>query len=54
MTKIAGSGSISQTEAWIPGYADPDLYQNVMDPEHCIYPYLVILFRLICPACSTW
>jgi hypothetical protein len=29
MTKIAGSGSISQRH----GSADP--HQNVMDPEHC-------------------
>ncbi len=28
MTKIAGSGSICQR----PGFADPDPYQNVMDP----------------------
>ena len=32
MTKIAGSGSISQRH-WS---ADPDPYQNVMDPQHCI------------------
>jgi hypothetical protein len=31
MTKIAGSGSISQRH----GSADPDAHQNVMDPEHC-------------------
>ncbi len=30
MTKIAGSGSISQKH----GSADPDLHQYVMDPEH--------------------
>jgi hypothetical protein len=32
MTKIAGSGSISQRH----GFADPDPgpHQNVMDPEH--------------------
>jgi hypothetical protein len=30
MTKIAGSGSISQRH----GSADPDPHQNVMDPEH--------------------
>jgi hypothetical protein len=30
MTKIAGSGSISQRH----GYPDPDPHQNVMDPEH--------------------
>jgi hypothetical protein len=30
MTKIAGSGSISQKH----GSEDPDLPQNVMDPEH--------------------
>jgi hypothetical protein len=34
MTKIAGSGSISQRH----GSADPDpeQHQNVMDPEHCL------------------
>jgi hypothetical protein len=31
ITKIAGSGSISQRH----GSADPDPYQNVMDPQHC-------------------
>jgi hypothetical protein len=31
MTKIAGSGSISQRH----GSADPDPHQNVMDPEYC-------------------
>jgi hypothetical protein len=30
MTKIAGSGSISQRH----GSADPDPHQNVTDPEH--------------------
>jgi hypothetical protein len=33
MTKIAGSGSISQKH----GSEDPDPPQNVMDPEHCIW-----------------
>jgi hypothetical protein len=32
MTKIAGSGSISQRH----GSADPDPSQNVMDPQHCL------------------
>jgi hypothetical protein len=36
MTKIAGSGSISQRH----GSADPDPPQNVMDPQHC-FPYTV-------------
>jgi hypothetical protein len=31
-TKKAGSGSVSQ---WY-GSADPDPYQNVTDPKHCI------------------
>jgi hypothetical protein len=34
MTKIAGSGSISQRH----GSADPDPHQNVMDPQHCPQP----------------
>jgi hypothetical protein len=33
MTKIAGSGSFSRRH----GSADPDPYQNVMDPQHCIH-----------------
>ncbi len=33
MTKIAGSGSISQRQ----GSADPDPHQNVIDPEHCFF-----------------
>jgi hypothetical protein len=32
MTKIAGSGSISQRH----GSVDPDPRQNVTDPEHCL------------------
>ncbi len=32
MTKIAGSGSISQRH----GSADPEPYQYVMDPQHCL------------------
>jgi hypothetical protein len=32
MTKIAGSGSISQRHRSV----DPDPHQNVMDPEHCL------------------
>ena len=34
MTKIAVSGSIIQRH----GSADPDPYQNVMDPQHCLVP----------------
>jgi hypothetical protein len=33
MTKIAGSGSISQRH----GSAESDPYQTVMDPHHCIH-----------------
>ncbi len=36
MTKIAGSGSISQRH----GSADPDPLQNVMDPQHWFKPSL--------------
>jgi hypothetical protein len=47
MTKIAGSGSISQRH----GSADPDLdpHQNVMDPQHCyiIYNNLEIWDHLV-------
>jgi hypothetical protein len=34
MTKIAGSGSISQRHG--SADPDPDPQQNVMDPEHCL------------------
>ncbi len=34
MTKIAGSGSISQRHG--SADLDPDPRQNVMDPEHCL------------------
>ncbi len=40
MTKIAGSGSASGSISQRHGSADPDLdpdpYQNVMNPKHCI------------------
>ncbi len=29
------------------GPADPDLYQNVMDPEHCILFYISILYVIV-------
>ncbi len=46
MTKIAGSASISQRNS----SADPDPYQNVMDPQHCRNPILLILlFQLLIP-----
>jgi hypothetical protein len=32
LTKISGSGSVSQRY----GAADPDPYQNVTDPQHCV------------------
>ena len=35
MTKIAGSGSISQRHG--SADPDPDPPQNVMDPQHCSY-----------------
>ncbi len=34
MTKIAGSGSISQRHG--SADPDPDPPQNVMDPQHCV------------------
>jgi hypothetical protein len=36
MTKIAGSGSISQRHGTADPNPDPDPHQNVMDPEHCL------------------
>jgi hypothetical protein len=33
MTNIPGSGSISQRHG--SADPDPDMYQNVMDPQHC-------------------
>ncbi len=35
MTKIAGSGSISQRYGSLDPHPDPDLLQNFMDPQHC-------------------
>jgi hypothetical protein len=35
MTKIAGSGSISQRHRSADPDPDPDPHQNVMDPQHC-------------------
>jgi hypothetical protein len=35
MTKIAESGSESGFISQRHGCADPDPYQNVMDPQHC-------------------
>ncbi len=37
MTKIAGSGSGSTSQKHGSEDPDPDLPQNVMDPEHCFY-----------------
>jgi hypothetical protein len=37
MTKIAGSGSISQRHGSADPDPDPDPPQNVMDPEHCVW-----------------
>ncbi len=34
MTKIAGSGSISQRHGFADQDPDPDQHQNVMDPQH--------------------
>jgi hypothetical protein len=34
MTKIAGSGSISQRHGSADPDPDPDPHQNVMDPQH--------------------
>jgi hypothetical protein len=34
MTKIAGSGSISQRHGSADPDSDPDPHQNVMDPQH--------------------
>jgi hypothetical protein len=42
MTKIAGSGSISQRH----GFADPDPHQNVMGPVHCYRLVYKSLFRI--------
>jgi hypothetical protein len=45
MTKIAGSGSISQRH----GSADPDPHQNVIDPQHwlqCVRPVTKVVERV--------
>jgi hypothetical protein len=41
MTKIAGSGSESGSISQRHGSADPDPYQNVMDPQRWFYLALV-------------
>jgi hypothetical protein len=41
MMKIAGYGSISQRH----GSADPDPYQNVMDPQHRFIVFLIFFRR---------
>jgi hypothetical protein len=46
--KIAGSGSISQRH----GSADPDPYQNVMDPQHCLESHLLPC-AVVCSGLST-
>ncbi len=43
MTKIAGSGFISQRHRFAD--PDPDPHQNVMDPEHCCILVYKSLFR---------
>jgi hypothetical protein len=47
MTKIARSGSRTESGSISQrhGSADPDLdpHQNVMDPEHCWKPIIIIL-----------
>jgi hypothetical protein len=35
MMKIAGSGYKSGSISQRQGFVDPDLHQNVMDPQHC-------------------
>jgi hypothetical protein len=42
MTKIAGSGSISQRHG--SANPDPDPHLNVMDPEHCRKTIKMFLF----------
>ncbi len=59
MTKIAGSGSISQRH----GSADPDPHQNVMDPEQhflpcsfcwdLVYCHLLSYYEKHCPGYIT-
>jgi hypothetical protein len=36
MTKVAGSGSESRSISQRHGSPNPDPYQNVMDPQHCL------------------
>ncbi len=44
MTKIAGSGTISQKHGFED--PDPDPPQNVMDPEHCGKPLALVLYLI--------
>ncbi len=43
MTKIAGSGSISQRHEFAD--PDPDPHQNVMDPEHWLEVQIFVNFK---------
>jgi hypothetical protein len=40
--KIEESGSISKRH----GSADPDPHKNVMDPQHCFFGFLWVIFAL--------
>ncbi len=46
MTKIAGSGSISQRHGSADPDTDPNPYQNVLDPQHCFIVESTALCRL--------
>jgi hypothetical protein len=47
MTKIAGSGSISQRHGSADPDPDPDPPRNVMDPEHWQYMYMNLYSLMI-------
>jgi hypothetical protein len=49
MTKIAGSGSVSQRYGSVDPDLDPDPHQNVMDPQHwlqCVRPVTKVVERV--------
>jgi hypothetical protein len=53
MTKIAGSGSISQRHGSADPDPDPDPHQNVMDPQHW-ENYNTFTQKIITKLLETW
>jgi hypothetical protein len=49
MTKIAESGSESLSQRY--GSTDPDPYQNVTDPQHCLVVGFAIQYLVMAMVC---